>query len=220
MDQTLVEFNKQYYDSEVWWQTSWLGFQTLKTPTDLWIYQELIVEVRPDLVIESGTYKGGSALFLAGICELIGHGRVVSIDPVEYEDRPRHPRVTYMVGSSVDAAIAEQLRNMVPAGGQCLVILDSDHRKDHVRNELDIYSPLIGVGGYIIVEDTNVNGHPVLPDFGPGPMEAVDEFLATNPDFQADRTREKFGLTFNPRGYLRRISRSTGGRRRDDAAAG
>jgi len=82
------------------------------------------------------------------------------------------------------------------------VILDSDHSRDHVLDELRLYAPLVTSGSYVIVEDTNINGHPVLPQFGPGPMEALDEFLRESDEFSIDDQREKFFLTFNPRGFL------------------
>jgi len=85
-----------------------------------------------------------------------------------------------------------------------MVILDSDHSKGHVLSELKIYSKFVTKGSYIIVEDTNINNHPVFPDFGPGPMEAVEEFLKENKDFSVDRSREKFYLTFNPKGFLQK----------------
>ena len=87
-----------------------------------------------------------------------------------------------------------------------MVILDSDHGKDHVLNELRTYSPFVTKGSYLIVEDTNINGHPVLHDFGPGPMEAVEDFLKENQNFTVDKSKEKFYLTFNPKGYLRKIN--------------
>ncbi len=85
-----------------------------------------------------------------------------------------------------------------------MIILDSDHSRENVTRELVAYSPLVTQGSYLIVEDTNVNGHPVLPDFGAGPMEAVEAFLAAHPTFEVDERREKFLMTFNPRGFLRR----------------
>jgi BMFP domain-containing protein YqiC len=91
---------------------------------------------------------------------------------------------------------------MRPSGDPVLVILDSDHRKEHVEQELEIYATLIGPGDYIVVEDTNINGHPVLPKYGPGPHEAVEAFLDRHREFRRDRSREKFLLTFNPGGYL------------------
>ena len=85
------------------------------------------------------------------------------------------------------------------------MILDSDHSQAHVFQELTIYSPLVTKGSYLIVEDTNVNGHPVCPEHGPGPMEAIEEFLKKNKDFVIDGEKEKFLMSFNPRGYLRRM---------------
>jgi cephalosporin hydroxylase len=86
------------------------------------------------------------------------------------------------------------------------VILDSDHSQTHVRAELQAYAPMVSLGSYLVVEDTNVNGHPVLPDFGPGPMEATQEFLISHNEFVRDPSREKFMMTFNPGGFLRRVS--------------
>ena len=93
-------------------------------------------------------------------------------------------------------------------GNHLLVLLDSDHSREHVLDELRAYSPLVTPGSYVIVEDTNLNGHPVWPDFGPGPMEAVDIFLSESDDFVIDTSREKFYLTWNPRGYLKRVKGS------------
>jgi cephalosporin hydroxylase len=91
-----------------------------------------------------------------------------------------------------------------------MVILDSDHSKSHVLAELRAYSPFVSVGNYLVVEDTNVNGHPAYPGFGEGPWEAVNEFLSGQDAFEVDRTREKFFLTFNPGGYLKRVKPTAG----------
>jgi cephalosporin hydroxylase len=86
-----------------------------------------------------------------------------------------------------------------------MVTLDSLHTRDHVIQELRLYSPFVTPGNYLVVEDSNVNGNPIYPGTGPGPMEALSEFLAENNHFISDREREKYGFTFNPRGWLKRI---------------
>ena len=182
---------------------SWLGYRLLKCPMDLWMYQELLVRTRPDVVVEAGTFEGGSALYLATILDQLGHGQVITIDTTPQPDRPIHPRIEYVLGSSIDPEIVRHVRQSV-AGGRTMVILDSDHTEDHVHAEMTAYSPLVHVGDYLIVEDTNVNGHPAWPGFGPGPMEAVNRFLAERQDFEVDSRCERLLMTLNPRGYLRR----------------
>ncbi len=206
-------FNKLYYDC---WRRGhkrgtspgtlslhWFGHEMIKCPMDLWVYEELITEMKPDWVIETGTYRGGSALYLASILTMLGHGNVVTIDPYDYEGRPEHPRIRYLKGSSTDHDIQDQLTKLV-GDGKCLVILDSDHSQEHVAQELQCFSRFVNEGGYLIVEDTNVNGHPVYRKHGPGPMEAVRDFLAKDARFKPDDRMERFLLTQNPRGYLRR----------------
>jgi cephalosporin hydroxylase len=95
---------------------------------------------------------------------------------------------------------------MIRTDDHVMVVLDSDHSASNVLNELRVFAPLVTVGAYLIVEDTHVNGHPVEPSFGPGPAEALNDFLATNKGFARDATREKFLLTFNPGGFLKRVS--------------
>ena len=205
------EFQRLYYNtrSRTWLNTNWLGVPIIKCPFDLWIYQEMLFELRPDLVVECGTSKGGSAYFLSSMCELVGHGHVITIDLYPKPNRPQHERLTYLSGSSTDPRIIEEvtrrIRDADGEGASVLVILDSDHSREHVLDELRLYSPLVTPGSYVIVEDTQLNGHPVWPDFGPGPMEAVDIFLSENDDFVIDASREKFYLTWNPRGYLKRV---------------
>ena len=164
-----------------------------------------IDELAPGLVIETGTYRGGSALYIADRLETIGAGNVVTVDVNEPPNPPQHPRLTYFTGSSTDPAIVEKIAGMIPEGTPVLVILDSDHSRDHVAAELEAYAPLVPVGSYLIVEDTNVNGHPAAPDFGPGPMEAVWDFMAGDPGFEIDARCERYFLTQNPSGYLKRV---------------
>jgi cephalosporin hydroxylase len=189
---------------QTWGNTRWLDAPVQKCPLDLWLYQEIIVELRPDLIIECGTGAGGSALYLASICDLLDHGRVVSIDIKEEVSRPRHPRITYLLGSSISPEVLAQVQQMADKVETILVILDSDHHCQHVLNELRIYSRFVTPGSYLIVEDTNLNGNPVAPDFGPGPKEATDLFRAENAEFVVDSACEKFMLTANPGGFLKR----------------
>ena len=200
-------FHALYYyrRRQTWRNTTWLGVDVLKCPLDLWVYQELIYELRPDWIVETGTASGGSAAYLASLCDLLGNGRVLSIDLEAREGRPVHPRIEYLTGNSVDPATLAAVRERIGVGGTTLVILDSDHTRDHVLAELRAYQDLVGLGSYCIVEDSNVGGHPVAKEFGPGPMEAIRAFLAENDAFEADRSREKFYLTFNPSGFLKRV---------------
>jgi cephalosporin hydroxylase len=201
-------FHALYYDSvafgATWAKTRWFGTQINKCPTDLWRYQEILFEVKPDLIIETGSAQGGSAHYMASLCDLLGKGRVVSVDIDPGSHRPTHPRALFLTGSSIAPEIHDRLRPMVRESQTVMVILDSDHSQAHVAKELALYRDYVTEGSFLIVEDTNVNGHPVDPDFGPGPFEAVHEFLKDNPDFSIDREIEKFYITFNPDGYLRK----------------
>jgi cephalosporin hydroxylase len=200
------QFHRLYYrrSGQTWKQTYWRGVHVWKNPLDLWLYQEILHEVEPDLIVEAGTKFGGSAFFLANLCDLMGRGRIVTIDITEQPNRPVHDRITYLTGSSTDPEIIERVDQMA-AGGRLLVLLDSDHSARHVLAELRAWHTRVPVGSYLVVEDTNVHGHPVFPSHGPGPMEAVDAFLAENDDFVIDESKHKFFMTFNPRGFLKRV---------------
>jgi cephalosporin hydroxylase len=207
--QVVDAFHRVYYEAAdrggTWKKTSWLGVPTEKCPLDLWIYQEIFHELRPDVVIETGTRWGGSALFMASIFDLVNHGRVITIDVEVPGARPRHRRIDYLLGSSTSAAVIEQARQRVREDEQIMVVLDSDHTMEHVLAEMQAYGGLVSEGSYLIVEDTNINGNPVLPGWGPGPWEAVQRFLAERDDFLIDESREKFFMTFNPKGFLKRV---------------
>lgn len=206
--QVIDMFHQLYYTlrNQTWQNTFFLGRRVLKCPLDLWIYQEIFVEVQPDLVIETGTFHGGTAIYYAILCDLLNNGHVVSIDTVQYSAIPAHPRITYLSGSSVDESVAAQVREAAAGKEKVIVILDSDHSMDHVLKEMEIYGDLVTPGSYMIVEDTCVNGHPVSPEWGPGPMEAVEAFLQKDKRFTIDRSKEKFMMTLNPSGYLKRAA--------------
>jgi cephalosporin hydroxylase len=199
-------FHMLSYYSGALQHTYWLGVPILKSPLDSWIYQEIIAETRPDLIIETGTALGGSALFFASMCDLVGNGRVVSID-VEARSEVHHPRLTLLKGDSTSAGMISKVTELASGTTRRMVVLDSDHSAAHVSRELRAYRDFVSPGSYLVVEDTNVNGHPVMPEHGPGPFEAVADFLKENPDFTVDGSREqKFLVTYFPNGYLRRRS--------------
>jgi cephalosporin hydroxylase len=192
----------------VWYDTTWLGVPIYKTPFDLWNYQEILFEQKPDVIIETGAAAGGSLLYYKTLCWLLGKGEVIGVD-IEIEPTAakvaENKGVTLLEGSSTDPAIIDRIRELV-AGRTAIVILDSDHSCGHVLAELRLYKEFVPLGGYMIVEDSNVNGHPVYPHHGPGPYEAIDLFLEENGEFEIDSYRcNKFLMTFNPNGYLKRV---------------
>ena len=204
-DQTVSEFHKLYYGCGVHAETRYQGYEAHKCPLDLRVFQEILFDVRPGLVVEIGTNVGGTTPFLAHQLELLVNGRVISVDNRELP-RPSHRRIAYLLGNSQDPQIVAAVGEAAIATGAApvIVIHDGDHRYGEVIADLEAYGPLVTPGSYLIVEDTNVNSHPVLAEWGPGPWEAVETFLKGHPDFEQDRSREKFLMTYNPGGYLRR----------------
>ena len=204
------KFQMVYYNSGVWNTTKWLGIGSDQAPTDNWNMQELIVELRPDYIIETGTLYGGTTLFYADVLSYTNpQGKVITIDiDPKVEEAAKVPlwkqRVELIVGSSVDPKITDHVAQEV-LGKKVLITLDSLHTREHVLKEMEIYSKLVTPGSYLVVQDTNINGNPVYPGFGPGPHEAVQEFLQTHDNFVVDSGREKFLLTFYPGGWLKRI---------------
>jgi len=200
-----------YMNRKTWMKNKWLGVQTRQNPMDIWITQEIIAETKPDFIVETGTFYGGSALVWATILQHVNRkGRVITVDITDLTQEAKKlslwkEKVDFFLGSSVAPEVLSAVRKRVE-GKKVLVILDSDHHKDHVLKELFAYSPFVQVGGYIIVQDTNTNGHPVIPGWGPGPMEAVEEFLAVDKHFESDLGRERLLLTFCPLGFLKRVN--------------
>jgi len=207
----IARFIQTYHSSNVHNNTRWMGIQAQQNPCDLWIVQEIIQEVKPDFVIETGTYKGGGSLFLATVLKNANAaGKVITVDIERQMDAAGQlglfqEAVEFIEGNSVSDEVVGRIGNRVK-GSRAVVVLDSDHHREHVLKELRLYSQFVSPGSYLIVHDTSHNGHPLRTTYGEGPMEAVEEFLAENRNFVSDRSREKFLMTFSPKGFLKRVS--------------
>lgn len=222
-DRGLREATRRWFDASARFRYSyhftWLGRPIIQYPQDMVALQEIVWTVRPDLIIETGVAHGGSLVLSASLLQLLGgDGRVVGID-VEIrphnrsaiEAHPLAPRILLIEGSSLDGSVVEQVRALA-AGKKTMVILDSNHTHEHVANELELYSPLVGAGSYLVVMDTVIEDMPEdsFPNRpwgrGNNPRTAVQQFLEHNRRFAVDTELEnKLLITVAPGGYLRCI---------------
>lgn len=175
----------------------------------MWNYQEILTELMPSVVIEFGTHAGGSALYFAELLKLITQrSRVLTID-IDHSRVAERARkcasIEFLQSDSTTPIVADRIRDVrAQYPGKAFFILDSDHRKTHVLAELLQIRKLSESGDYVVVEDGNINGHPVLPSWGEGPYEALEAYVSEFPsDYKHDTDREnKFGFTFAPNGFL------------------
>jgi cephalosporin hydroxylase len=200
-----------YYNTLVWQQTTWMSVHTYKSPMDMWNYQEILVSLQPSLLIEFGTCDGGSALFFSSVMRQIGRPYVVvsvDIEASRISDRTKaDPNIRLLTMSSASPEAQQLIKTLrQKSPGPAFAILDSDHSKQHVLAEMISLRDILVAGDYLVVEDSNVNGHPVIKSFGPGPYEAIQEYFRMFPmDYEHDFDRErKFGFSFAPNGFLRR----------------
>jgi cephalosporin hydroxylase len=186
--------------------TTWLGRPIMQSVLDLWTIQETIAQVRPELLIECGTCRGGAAYFYAQLFDLMGDGRVITVDIEKLHDLT-HPRIEFIIGSSVDAAVAERIaREARSASGPVMVILDSDHSAPHVSRELELYCGLVTPNSYLLVQDGSIDTSPIFQEARPGPLPAIREFLRRHPEYVVDRERvDRFLITHHPDGWLKKI---------------
>lgn len=200
-----------YNSDDTFAKNTYLGVRILQNPLDLHIYQELIYSLNPDFILQTGVFDGGSLLYYANLLDAMGASSskvVIGIDIQLSESAKKigHPRIKLIEGSSVEASTLEKIRELLPVQGG-MVILDSDHSRDHVYREMELYYQFVGIGSYMVVEDTNVNGHPVLRSHGPGPMEAVKKFLKTYSGIfvQDNEIWKRNGYSHHQYGWLRRV---------------
>ncbi len=207
MHPAALAYLKWFHETNIWKHVAYRGVRTLKLPSDMWNYQEILFAHDIEWVIETGSRHGGSAIFFADqLKNMDRSGKVFSIDCAPMLD-PRAAAdkgVEFIIGDSAAPEIVAHVLGQLPANRKNLfLILDSDHTAAHVKRELDAWVPHLRKGDYLIVEDTIVNGNPVRPDHGPGPMEAIRQFRTDNPTaLMADLAREgKFGATCAREGY-------------------
>jgi cephalosporin hydroxylase len=185
----------------------WMGVRTLKNPLDVWIYQEIIHEVKPDIIIEIGSAEGGSTLYFANLLDLLGKGKVISIDIDRTKFNIKHDRVFMLTGDSSSPEISRKVSEMCRSK-IVMVIHDGGHSKQQVLKDLEAYSNLVSLNGYFIVEDGIVDLFSPGDGMGlpeEGPLAAVEEFLISHKEFAVDVERERYILTYNPKGFLKRI---------------
>jgi cephalosporin hydroxylase len=212
-------FNEASNKAQYSYNFSWMGRPIIQYPQDMIAMQEIIWDIKPDLIIETGIAHGGSLIYYASLLELIGKGKVLGIDidirehnRREIEQHPMFKRIEMIQGSSIAAETAHRVKAFAKDYPTVMVVLDSNHTHEHVLRELEYYSPLVSVGSYLVVFDTIVEFMPdgYLPGRpwgkGDNPWSAAQEFLKGHPGFEIDRAiTNKLLISVAPEGYLKRV---------------
>ena len=209
-------YNLDQYDYSYLW--TWMGIPIIQLPADIMATQEVIWKTKPDIIIETGVARGGSVLFMASILEMMGNGQVIGIDidirkhnRESIEAHPMSKRVTLIEGGSVDDSILKQVRANIPDGARVMVVLDSDHSRDHVLEECRAYGPMVTKDCYMVVADTLV-GHLDEKEApqnrsqvwfkGNDPLTALQDYMLESDRFEIDlEINGKLVLSSSPGGY-------------------
>jgi cephalosporin hydroxylase len=211
------------WDQKYPYSFAWFGRPVIQLPEDMIRIQEVIYRVKPDVIIETGVAHGGSLVYYATLCKAMEKGRVVGID-IEIrphnrsaiEAHPLKPWITLIEGSSVDESTVAQVRSLVREGETVLVLLDSNHTREHVAAELELYAPLVTSGSYIVATDGVMELVADVPRAGAGwrtdnPSEAARQFAERHPEFVLEQPEWPFNeselrrnVTHWPDAWLRR----------------
>jgi cephalosporin hydroxylase len=198
------------------YEVTWLGIPIIQLPEDILMMQELIYKVRPDVIVETGTAHGGTAVFYASMLELLGKGHVISIDieirkynRLAIQAHPMSKRITLIEGSSTDDDVLAQVHQLIRPQDAVLVALDSNHTYAHVHEEMEKYSELVTPGSYMVVFDGVMEILTDAPNGSPlwttdSPAAAIRDFLAEHGEFQVDPCYNRLEVTYCPGGFLRR----------------
>lgn len=200
------------------YELTWLGIPIIQFPEDIMMMQELIWKLRPDVIVECGLAHGGSAVFYASLCELIGKGRVIGID-IEVRQYNRmaitsHPlsgRIEIIEGSSIESSTFNLVKKTIDDAKKVMVVLDSNHSREHVLKELELYHTLVTPGSYLVVMDgaqANVWEVPNCKRFTPddNPLYAIQQFIKSHSKWEIDEHYTRLHVTSNPSGFLHRLS--------------
>ena len=213
------------WDTKYVYGFSWLGRPVIQLPEDMLRIQEVIYDIKPDVIVETGIAHGGSLIFYASLCTAIGKGRVIGIDieirphnRVAIEEHRLSPLISLVEGSSIDTNIVQSVQHRIGPAETVLVLLDSNHLMDHVIAELEAYSPLVSPGSYIVACDgimQHVAGASRTSEDWSwnNPISAVNEFIATHPEFECiepawpfNEGKVKDRVTYWPKAFLRKKS--------------
>ena len=210
-------WTKVSVEHRVMYEPTWLGIPIIQYPNDIVMMQELIWKVGPDVIVETGVAHGGSAILYASILELLGKGTVIGIDieirkynRLAINSHPLSKRIHLIEGNSVDEDVVDDVRARIKKEDKVLVVLDSDHSFEHVRKEMELYSPMVSADSYLVTMDGAAE---LVWDIPSGkkqyrhdnPLVAIREFLKDHPDWEVDPYYNRLHVTSNPSGFLRRV---------------